>query len=105
MRFDIPHAIRAATQLTLDRKLMEATRVIQNALSGNTTDPASNLPTRQPASHRNGEVLPLQLSLPLGGSTEADVKLENDAEKERGAPRSNARFRRATHGQRCHWEL
>ena len=39
MNMDFANAMRAATQLTRDQKLMEATRLLQSALSGREVAP------------------------------------------------------------------
>lgn len=41
MNMDLANAMRAATQLTRDQKLMEATRLLQSALSGRAQSAAS----------------------------------------------------------------
>ena len=40
MNMDLANAMRAATQLTRDQKLMEATRLLQSALSGREVVPS-----------------------------------------------------------------
>ena len=46
MNMDLANAMRAATQLTRAQKLMEATRLLQSALSGREVAPKS-LPTHR----------------------------------------------------------
>ena len=46
MNMDFANAMRAATNLMRDQKLIEATRVIQSALSGASGGPLQRLRTR-----------------------------------------------------------
>ena len=60
MNMDLANAMRAATQLTRDQKLMEATRLLQSALSGRDVVP-SVIPHGQAAKARaiEGRVIDL----------------------------------------------
>ena len=60
MNMDLANAMRAATQLTRDQKLMEATRLLQSALSGREVVP-SVIPHGQAAKARalEGRVIDL----------------------------------------------
>ena len=51
MNMDLANAMRAATQLTRAQKLMEATRLLQSALSGREVTPSAP-PHAQPAKGR-----------------------------------------------------
>ena len=92
MNMDLANAMRAATQLTRDQKLMEATRLLQSALSGREVVPSAS-PHAQAAKARaiEGRVIDLtpnvaarDLTVPFQG------KPDSSSEGLRPQPLTNA---------------
>jgi poly(hydroxyalkanoate) depolymerase family esterase len=83
MNMDLADAIRAATQLTRAQKLMEATRLLQSALSGREVGPSAP-PHAQAAKGRAIESRVIELTPDFHG------KLDAKSEGLRPQPRTNA---------------